>query len=314
MVKEKFIQAFLTQVSPEDTLILAVSGGVDSMVLLDLVLFQHPADKIIVGHFDHSLRWAESDEDRVFIANYCNKKSITFESEKMDIASLAKNEKSSIEMTARKYRYDFLRRVSEKYSAKYILTAHHQDDCIETALFNLIRSTKLWGIHALGVLNDAIFRPLLGISKQDILAYAQENSIFFREDSTNTDTAYLRNHIRHNILPEFAKINPAYRDALTWFIDYSEELKHFIDAQIKAWLWGEDSLSVLRFANESPFFQREIIRFLYESANMGTVGLSEGNIEELRRYILTAEGSTVKEVGKLRLEKKKNSIYHWLEK
>ena len=143
MVKEKFTQSFSKQVSPGDTVVLAVSGGVDSMVLLDLVLFQHPADKIIVGHFDHSLRGAESDEDRVFIANYCNKKSIIFESEKRDIASLAKSEKSSIEMTARKYRYDFLRRVHEKYGVKYILTAHHQDDRIETALFNLIRSTKL---------------------------------------------------------------------------------------------------------------------------------------------------------------------------
>ncbi len=314
MVKEQFLQSFSKQVLPEDTLVLAVSGGVDSMVLLDLVLEYHPKEKFVVAHFDHSLRWAESDDDREFIANYCNKKSITFESEKMNIASLAKNEKSSIEMTARKYRYAFLRRVLEKYCAKYILTAHHQDDRIETAVFNIIRSTKLWGIHALGVLNNTIFRPLLGISKQDMLAYAGENSILFREDSTNTDTAYLRNHIRHAILPEFAKINPSYREALAGFIEYTEEVKDFIDAQVRAWLWRENSFSSLRFADESPFFQREIIRFLYESAHMGTVGLSEGNIEELRRYILTAEGSTVKEVGKLRLTKKNNSIYHWLKK
>ena len=132
-----------------DILVLAVSGGVDSMVLLDLIMKSHPRDCMIVAHFDHSLRGEESDGDSDFVAEFCKRENLIFTVEKMDILTLSKNEKMSIESTARKYRYASLMSVAEKYQAKYILTAHHLDDRIETALFNLIRGSKLGGIHAI---------------------------------------------------------------------------------------------------------------------------------------------------------------------
>ncbi len=121
------------------------------MVMLNLILANHPRENIMVAHFDHSLRGVESDEDRLFIADFCNKRNLIIETEKMDIVVLAEEEKMSIEMAARKYRYMFLRKVAAKYRAKYILTAHHLDDRIETAMFNLIRGTKFGGIHALSL-------------------------------------------------------------------------------------------------------------------------------------------------------------------
>lgn len=311
-----FFDTFSQYILPEDTLILGVSGGVDSMVLLDLVLRHHIVEKIIVAHFDHALRWSESDGDRELVANFCKEKNITFEVEKMDIAVLAKNEKQSIESVARKYRYEFLFWMAKKYSAKYILTAHHRDDQIETAMFNLIRGTKLGGIHALSELWDfdawlILFRPLLSSSKKEILEYAHEKSIPFREDSSNLDTDYLRNKLRHTILPEFEMINPEYRRAISNFIGYTEELKSWIDEEVRFFLWDTMSFSVQDFKKKSSFFQKEIIRYLYAQANHGTVGLSEGNIEEMRRFILTANGGTKKDIQFLSLSRQKGNIFFW---
>ena len=221
----------------------------------------------------------------------------------MDISTLAQEEKMSIEMAARKYRYIFLHEIAEKYVAKYILTAHHLDDRIETAMFNLIRGTKLGGIVALSEIQNPkskiqngeevarIFRPLLHVQKTTILQYTQEHQIDYREDSTNTDTVYLRNHLRHNILTEFERINPEYRRAIENFIEYTGEVQNWIDTQVKQWIENQKSkiqhsqkvqkngteylFLISDFQSVSPFFQREVMRYLYEVANSGTIGLSE---------------------------------------
>ncbi len=307
-MQQKFLESFSKVVKKEDTLILAVSGGIDSMVLLDLVRKHHAKEKIIVAHFDHSLRGGESDGDRDFIAKFCEENTITFEFEKLDIWNLAKNEKMSIENAARKYRYDFLTRIAREHWAKYILTAHHSDDRIETAIFNLIRGAKLGGIHALSQANGQIFRPLLEVSKSEIRDYATREHIGFREDSTNIDTDYQRNYLRHEVLPKFETINTDYRSAITNFIEYSEELKNWIDAQVDIFLGGKNEFSADLFAGESVFFQREIIRALYERANRGTIGLSEWGVEEIRRFIIEAHGGTEKQLHALSLRKKQEKI------
>ncbi len=286
MIETIFLTTFSPQVSPDDTIILAVSGGVDSMIMLDLVKRHHPREQIIVAHFDHSLRGLESDGDRELVASICDREGITFEFEKMDIACLAKEEKSSIESTARKYRYEFLFRVAKKYTARYILIAHHADDRIETALFHLIRGTKLGGIHALKqvqilsrhsdegriqmprsshlsyvapISSDArireygslwshivpqddgygaytIFRPLLSLTKQEILAYASSHEIDYRDDSSNAGNDYQRNYLRHEVLPKFEIVNPEYRRAISNFIEYTEDLKSWIDDEVRIFL------------------------------------------------------------------------------
>lgn len=134
-----FTHTFSSIIHPKDILILAVSGGVDSMVLLDLVHKFHPQENVIVAHFDHSLRGAESDGDRDFVANFCKNKDIQCEIEKVDILRIAKKEKCSLEAIARQERYRFLEQVRSKYNGKYILTAHHADDQMETMLLNIIK-------------------------------------------------------------------------------------------------------------------------------------------------------------------------------
>lgn len=292
---QAFFQTFSSYISSENMIILAISGGVDSMVMFDLVKHIHPKTHIIVAHFDHSLRGAESDGDRECIANICKNENITFEVEKMDIATLAQTEKMSIEMSARKYRYAFLLRVAQQYNAHAILTAHHLDDRIETMLFNLIRGSKLAGItslaHVSSIENRTLIRPLLDVPKSEIYTYAREHHLEFREDSTNTNTTYLRNHLRQEVLPLFEKVNLHYRRSLADFIGYSEEMIAYIDTQIIAWLFQQEEeylsgkkskervfshvFQIEAFRKESLFFQREVLRFLYQKANHGTIGLSE---------------------------------------
>lgn len=334
----KFSGSFTKYIKKEDYLVLAVSGGGDSMVLLDLVLRHHPKNKIIIAHFDHSLRGKESDEDREFVVNFCEENELTYELRKLDIANLAKDHKMSIENAARKYRYEFFDEIAKKHQAKYILTAHHADDRIETALFNLIRGTKLGGIHALSLLSFrhcermwsnsepesmdchvdssnllwvtwAIFRPLLSFTKLEIQSYAEKNNIVFRDDSTNMDRNYQRNYLRHEVFPRFETINPEYRRALSNFIDYTEELKLWIDREVEKFLSGKNEFSAKEFEKQSPFLRKEIIRYLYEKSNSGTVGLSEGNINEILRFILSAEGWTRKEVHGLFLLKQHQVIF-----
>jgi tRNA(Ile)-lysidine synthase len=107
-------------------------------------------------------------------------------------------------------------------------------------------------------------------------------------------TDYQRNHLRLEVLPKFEKINPEYRRSIEKFIEYTEELKLWIDGEVRAFLDDKQNFSVKDFEKESVFFQKEIIRYLYEKANDGTIGLSEGNIEEMLRFILMANGGTEK--------------------
>ena len=133
----------------EIPVVIGVSGGVDSMVLLYLSMQQLPKNAIIVAHFDHGLRGDASDGDRIFVENFCRENNLIFESEIQKIDEIANSQKMSIEAAARKYRYQFFAKIYQKYDANALCTAHHADDRIESAMFNIIRGTKFGGLIAL---------------------------------------------------------------------------------------------------------------------------------------------------------------------
>lgn len=145
--------------------------------------------------------------------------------------------------------------------------------------------------------------------KSEILTRLQEQNIPYRIDSTNLDDRYLRNHLRLNILNEFERINPEYRKNLDVFMGYMGELRAHLDAEVRTFLSDRDSFSVPDFQKLSIFLQREVVRYLYEQANSGTIGLSEGNIAEVIRFIGDKGNYTEKTLSKLRLEKKNAQIY-----
>jgi len=176
--------------------VLAVSGGVDSMVLLDL-LRQQKRLELVVAHFDHGIR-PESAEDRKLVQRIARSYGLPF------VYAAGHLGPKAGEALAREARYAFLRSVREAQGARAIVTAHHQDDMLETAIMNLLRGTGRRGLSSLKSHGD-VLRPLLDWTKKDMLAYAEERDLVWAEDSTNSDERYLRNYIRHNILSRFTK-------------------------------------------------------------------------------------------------------------
>lgn len=184
--------------------IVAVSGGVDSVVLLDIISKKEDT-RLVVAHVDHGIR-DDSTKDAIFVENLAKKYKLPFESVQLKLGKYSSEDKS------RQERYRFLEEIAKKYDAQ-IVTAHHKDDIIETMVLNILRGTGWRGICSLR--SENIYRPLLSMEKQQLIDYANENDLSWREDSTNTDTTYLRNHVRHKII---AKI-----DKETWWKIYQRQ-------------------------------------------------------------------------------------------
>lgn len=164
--------------------IVAVSGGVDSMVLLD-VMRQAGNHELIVAHFDHGIR-PDSHLDAEFVSNVAKYHGLPFETKREDLGP------SASEVLARERRYAFLHELAEKYDAR-IATAHHLDDLVETVVINITRGT---GWRGVAVLDSKVIRPLIDTEKSELINYARRNNIPWREDPTNASDAYLRNRIR----------------------------------------------------------------------------------------------------------------------
>ena len=176
---------------PPGRYVVAVSGGVDSVVLLDVLMrdsgLTAPEYEFVVAHFDHGIR-PDSSQDASFVADLAKKYDLQFQTRREELGERASEE------LARTRRYDFLRSVANRDHTR-LITAHHADDAVETVAINLQRGT---GWRGLAVLDSDIIRPLLDVSKQEILDYAQQHSLIWHEDSTNASDAYLRNRIRKN--------------------------------------------------------------------------------------------------------------------
>jgi len=192
-----------------DKLVLAVSGGVDSMVMLSL--FEQLDHEFVVAHCNFNLRGAESDGEEVFVRDYCGAGGIELYVKHFDTREYAALEGISIEMAARRLRYDWFAELLDELSYSFVATAHHQDDLIETMLINLSRGTGIRGLSGIQPRNGKIVRPLLFATRRQILAFARERKIAFINDSSNDELLYQRNVIRHRIIPAFEEIFPVFR-------------------------------------------------------------------------------------------------------
>ena len=179
-------------------LLLAVSGGLDSMVLLHL--FQQLDYEIMVLHCNFQLRGLESFGDQQFIQEYTGQHNIPLSFTQFDTKTFAKDYKLSTQLAARELRYSWFYEQLEIQEGDYILTAHHADDNLETFFINLSRGTGLDGLTGIPAQNDTNIRPLLPFTRQEIEEYATQNKLVWREDSSNTSDKYLRNKIRHHLI------------------------------------------------------------------------------------------------------------------
>jgi len=207
-------------------LLLAVSGGIDSMVLLDLMVKNQM--NIAVAHCNFSLRGAESDFDQEFVSDYCKKNRISLYTKQFDTKKYAEANKKSIQVAARELRYSWFFELKNKYKFDYITTAHHLDDSVETFFINLLRGTGIDGLVGIGE-NENIIRPLSDFSKEQIKKYALENNLKWREDSSNNSDKYERNNLRHNVIPLFKKLNPNFLHSFSKTINHLQEVKDFSD-------------------------------------------------------------------------------------
>lgn len=198
---------------PGAAIVVAVSGGADSMALLSVLatIREEWNLQLTAAHINHSLRGAESDRDELFVSEYCKQNGIEFRSVKTDVARKAKENGESVEECGRRIRYEFCASI---YPDGLTATAHTQTDSVETILFNLARGTAMKGLCGIPPVRGRVVRPLIRCTRQDTEHYCSKNGIQFVTDSTNNDDGYSRNYIRHHIVPNFRRINPAFEKAV----------------------------------------------------------------------------------------------------
>jgi len=195
--------------SSNQKVLLAVSGGIDSMVLLHL--FEKSGFEYGIAHCNFQLRGDESDGDEQFVRDQVQQHGIPAYFETFETTEYAQVKGISIEMAARELRYEFFERIRSEHNYDYIATAHHQDDLVETFFLNLSRKTGIKGLSGIKDKKGSIIRPLLFAGREEIEQYASLNYIEYREDSTNSQVVYQRNFLRHKILPLFSELNPSFK-------------------------------------------------------------------------------------------------------
>ena len=212
-------------------LLIAISGGLDSVVLFHLL---HKLNyDVSLAHCNFKLRGKESDLDEEFIKNlnqisYNQIFTIIFDTEKY-----AKEHKLSTQIAARELRYNWFQKLITEHKFEYVLTAHHADDNLETFLIHLTRGSGLDGFTGIPKVNGNIVRPLLAFSRKEILNYAKDHDIEWREDASNASNKYIRNKIRHQVLPVLKEINPSILDSFATTLENLQESKQIIEDRIE---------------------------------------------------------------------------------
>ncbi len=240
--------------------IVAVSGGVDSITLLDLLIKgtnRNASNYIIIAHINHGIR-SDSALDESLVKSIAQDNGLRYHSKRLKLSP------DSSEALARQKRYEFLDNLKSKYQAEAIMTAHHQDDLIETFLLNLARGTNRRGLSSLN--SSMIYRPLLGYAKQEIIQYAVKNNLTWRDDSTNQDLKYRRNYIRHKIVP---KLDNSAQLKILSIIKNQEVLNNKIDNILSHLVAGFEGNKIPRlwFNTLELNIQREIVAYILRFNN-----------------------------------------------
>lgn len=233
-MKQKF-QNYITHYNlchPEDKLILAVSGGIDSISMLHLFI-EYGFKNLSVAHCNFSLRGSESDEDEVFVKELANKNNFPFYTIRFDTQNYATENGISIQMAARELRYQWFNKLQIELNAKYIAIAHNSDDNVETFLLNISRGTGLKGLTGIKPKKDNIIRPLLFASREMLVNYCKEKNIEYRTDSSNSENHYQRNNLRNNVIPLLKSSFPEFSNNILRNIQRFGEITEIYEKHIQ---------------------------------------------------------------------------------
>lgn len=216
------------------THIVAVSGGIDSMVLCDIL--RKLNCKYVIAHVNFQLRGIESDADEKFVADYALQNQIPFYTKKINTEEYCKIHQIGIQEAARNIRYQFFYELLETHKYKSIITAHHLNDSIETFYINLCRGTGLKGLCGINTNKNNLIRPLLAYAKKEIEEYAIAENIIYRKDSSNDTDKYLRNKIRHHIIPQLEEYQSHYLQHHAQTLEYLNEAHQIYQQQLQKYL------------------------------------------------------------------------------
>lgn len=256
---------------PENhTFLLAVSGGADSMVLASLFRDlrdekQYSEYSFQIAHINYKLRGEDSDRDQKVVQDFCEKNHIRFHL--YEVSEKDKKPENSIQLWARELRYAFFKEIQEKENLKFLVTAHHLNDQLETFIINLSKAAGINGLSGIPANDNFILRPLLEFSKQEIYQFAEENNIEFREDLSNKKSDYLRNKIRNEIVPKLQETNDHFLENFKKSASYLNQTKNFVQKQIQeientltVFNQGHKILSKEKLDQESDFVKFEILK------------------------------------------------------
>jgi len=239
----------------KESFLLTVSGGVDSMVMLNL--FRENVLNIAVAHCNFMLRGKESDGDEEFVRQTAHNAGIKFFSKQFETYAFSREKGISIQMAARELRYKWFDELALDQHYDRIATAHHRDDSIETFLINLSRGTGIAGLTGIRAVSGKLIRPMLFLSRQEIMSYAGSMKITWREDSSNISVRYLRNKIRHELLPRITKILPGFPETVVNTMEQLKDAKDVMDG-----VAGQFIRDAVRTSGERVEIDRDKIRQL----------------------------------------------------
>ncbi len=246
----------------DEYIVVGVSGGPDSIALLHM-LQKNTNKKIVCAHVNHNVR-KESQEEEEYLREYCNENHLIFE-----VMKIKKYSENNFENEARKKRYDFYEKILKKYNSHTLFLAHHGDDLIETVLMKIIRGSNLEGYAGIKMYsfleNYTIIRPLIGLSKKEILNYNKSNKLKYYIDKTNKDTTYTRNRIRKNITPLLKKEDEEIHLKFLKYSNTLEDYYNYIEFLTKIKLKSIEKNNIINnklFVKEHPFMQKNIIFYI----------------------------------------------------
>lgn len=291
----------------KERVLIAVSGGLDSMVLLDIMARLAPTFQIelSVAHFDHGLRGEASQEDAGFVIEQAKLRGLKTYVGRGDVKKLASQLRLSVEEAARKARYQFLERVAQKHGYGMVLTAHNANDNAETVLLNLIRGTGVRGMAAIPPLRSLaegvmLGRPLLGEERFELEAYAADAGLEWREDATNQSTQFTRNRVRLELLPKLAEFNPAIVSTLNVTAEIMRGMDQYLGSAVEAAMkrvvteTGEEkiNLSIHQLKHYLPAIQAELLQRVI-SRTFDLPPISYGAVERTLSLVWKETGSKV---------------------
>ncbi len=276
--------------NPGEKVLLTVSGGLDSMVMTEL--FRQSGYNFAVAHCNFNLRGSESDGDEKFVENYCKKHNIQLFVKHFNTKEYAVRNGISIQMAARDLRYDWFEELCDYGGFDCYATAHHKDDQIETFFINLLRGTGIAGLHGILPKQGRVIRPLLFTDRKEIEEYAKKINLKFREDSSNSDVKYLRNSIRHKLLPVLNEISPGYKNILTQNIERLRETEQVYGNEIeklkKEILVRENDLMKISIPKLLNIENRKILLFEI----LSEYGFNGSQVEDIFKSVDSVSGKS----------------------